>query len=232
MPLKIFSPAKLQIFLHRLSQCAMRGTSQLRSQGLSSQAASGRYEGPTGVSAVCRGWLPPGTDRLVSAVSCRQSHLHSSGPVSSHFPKYSSHWESPSSLTCLRLRLVDVAETALSPCPPLQGFLFNLVAFPGSHSATADLSDTSSSPRDVKFFKFHDHRLPDKGDRVSLFPRWKKGGLSWGSHSFHHRSLLRMPSPRTPALLGALGISGYGFWPIPPCTSPKLARSSPGSWES
>lgn len=147
-------------------------------------------------------------------------------------PQVQQPQESSLSLTCLQLSLVDVTETALSQCPPLQGFLLNLVAFPGSHPATADLSNTSSSPRDIKFFKFHEHRLPDKGDRVSLFPLWKKRGLSQGSHFFHHHRLLQVPSPRTPALLGALGISGYGSWPFPPSTSPKLARSSPGSRES
>lgn len=232
MPLRILSPAKLGIFLHRMRQCAVQGTSQLRSWGLSSQAASGGYQGPTGVSGCLWGWLPPKRDRLVSAASRRQSCLQSSGPVSSHIPEYSSHWELPLSLTCLQLSLVDITGTALSRCPPLQRFLLNLVAFPGSHPATADLRDTSSSPRDIKFFKFHEHRLPDKGDRVYLFPLWKKRGLSQGSHFFHSHSLLQVPSPRTPALLGALGISGYGSWPFPPSTSPKLARSSPGSQES
>lgn len=63
----------------------------------------------------------------------------------------------------------------LSLCPLQQGFLFNLVAFPGSHSVMTNLGDINRSLRDIKFLKFHENRPPSKEGRVSLLPLGRNG---------------------------------------------------------
>jgi len=60
--------------------------------------------------------------------------------------------------------------------PPPQAFLFNLVALPGSHSVTANLSNTKSSFRDIIFFKFHENRAPDKDNRGFSSPFGRSKG--------------------------------------------------------
>lgn len=70
---------------------------------------------------------------------------------------------------------MDAAPASLRPLR--HGFLFNLGAFPGSHSEMAKLSSLT----EIKFFKFHENRLPGKENSGFLFPLWKRGRLSMGS---------------------------------------------------